>query len=257
MALDRQGDTKGAASKYEEAARVLQEAAGLAAAAHPEDAPKLEQHRSELLQRAEHLKGLKEGQTPTIPLEQQVHAVQLGMQAASSAQAATSAAGGLPTMAAAAGVGAVGGFLVLGGIVGATAAVVAGGAAAAYASTRQDQIGEAARGVGNMTLAAGQKAKAINQEHQITDKAVAMGKAAVEKAKEVDNKYSLVDKAKEGVSKGVQSAKEFENKYHVTDKIASGVSKGLSKATDLMSKRPGSAEGGTANAASAASTGAS
>jgi len=198
---------------------------------------------------------VKDGEPPSIPLEQHVHSVQLTMQAACAEPAAGGAVGGMPTIAAAAGIGAIGGAVVLGGLVGTAAAVVAGGAGMAYASTRQGVVGESARGVGNMALAAGSKAKQINEDHKITEKATEVGKAVVGRAKDVDSQYQISDKAKVGISKGLDTAKTVDQKYQVTDKVAGGVAKGLQKARAFLAKQQGDAGGASCNAGGSAPAG--
>lgn len=246
ISLDRQGSVTAARGKYSEAATLLQTAAESAATVYPEDVPSLQQHRKELLVRSEYLASVKEGEVPGIPLEQHVHSVQLTMQAAG-AEAAADGAKGMQTIAAAAGIGAIGGAIVLGGLVGTAAAVVAGGAGMAYASTRQGVVGDSARGVGNMALAAGTKAKQINEEHKISEKATEVGKAVIGRAQEVDSQYQISNKAKVGISKGLDTAKSLDQKYQVTDKVAGGLAKGLDKARTFLAKKQGTGDGSSSS----------
>jgi len=248
ITLDRDGDIPAAIKRYEECERELEAAAGLAREAYPEDHPKLVQHRKEILDRIAHLKGLKEGGKPTIPVEQQIQAVQLGMQATSAASAAVGSAGGVKTLAACAAVGAVGGFVVLGGTLGLTLSVVGGAAGAAYVATRNDKLGDAARGAGNMAIAGAEKAKKLNEEHQVTQKLTDAGSKAVTAAKNVDEKYKISDKVTHGVGTVFSKAQEIENKHKVTDKVASGFSFGLGKlssALDAASKKSDGASSGS------------
>merc|ERR1719188_761195 len=97
--LDRAGSVAAAIAKYEECERELGKAIEAAMPAHASDHPKLVQHRSEVQSRISHLKSLN-GRPPTIPVEDQIKAVQLGMQASSAAQAAVGQAGGVRTLAA-------------------------------------------------------------------------------------------------------------------------------------------------------------
>lgn len=78
-------------------------------------------------------------------------------------QQAVKNAGGVQTMAGAAVVGAAAGAILVGPIVG----VVAAGAAA-YAATRQDAVGDAARAAGQGVVTVTKKLDEINQEHKIT-----------------------------------------------------------------------------------------
>merc|ERR1719387_2962864 len=108
------------------------------------------------------------------------------MAGASTANAAVASAGGVKNMAAVAALGAVGGALVLGSTVGLTAVGAMGGAAAAgYAATRQDAVGDAARSAGGAALAGCEKAKELDQQHQITAKLTDVGGKAAARAKEV------------------------------------------------------------------------
>ena len=88
-------------------------------------------------------------------------------QAVQEGRDAVKRAGGVSSIAGAAAVGGV----VAGVALGPTAAVLAAGGAA-YAATRSDGVGEAARQVGAAAVTAGQQAKAYDQEHNVTGKVV-------------------------------------------------------------------------------------
>lgn len=246
--LDRAGQVHAALKKYEECESMLASAIAVALPAYKEDHPKLVQHRKEVLDRVEHLKGLK-GDVPTIPVEQQIKAVQLGMQATSAASSAMSSAGGMKTLAACAALGAVGGFLVLGGTLGATISLVGGAASAAYCATRGDKVGEITRGAGAAAIAGADKAVELNREHKVTEKLADAGTKAIEVAKQVNDKYKISDKVADGVSKAITKAKEIEEKHHVTDKVAAGLSAGLAK---LSSALEGAKRGSASDAPSGA-----
>eukprot|EP00929_Paragymnodinium_shiwhaense_P113427 TRINITY_DN81720_c0_g1_i1.p1 TRINITY_DN81720_c0_g1~~TRINITY_DN81720_c0_g1_i1.p1 ORF type:complete len:311 (+),score=58.02 TRINITY_DN81720_c0_g1_i1:98-934(+) len=238
---DRAGDAPGAIAKYEESERLLAAAIAAALPNHAEDHPKLVQHRQELLDRISHLKSLKGG-APTIPLEQQIKAVQLGMQAHSAASRAASSAGGVKQMAAVAAIGAVGGAIVLGPL-GLTLVGAAGGAAVAgVAATRSDTIGDVTRGVGSFAAMGVEKAIDANRQHDITGKVVAAGGKAVTAARAVDGKLGVTDKVGRGVCAAMSTAQDIEQKHNVSGKVASGVgfgltalSKGLDKVTSAAS----------------------
>lgn len=239
---DRAGKVKEAIAKYEECERHLASAIDAATPAHSGDRPKLVQHRKEVSDRISHLKGLRGG-APTIPVEDHIKAVQLGMQATSAASSAASSAGGVKTLAAAAALGAAGGFVILGGTIGCTLAAVGGAAAAGYAATRQDKVGEAARGAGNMALAGVDKAKKLNEEHKVGEKIADAGSKAVAAAKSADEKYHISEKVSAGVGSLVSKAQEIDQKHHVSDKVASGIATGfgkLSAALDGAARRSGS-----------------
>jgi len=234
--MDRAGDVKGAIAKYEESERELAAAIAAAVPSHAEDHPKLVQHRKEVLSRIQHLKSLN-GKPATIPVEDQIKAVQLGMAASASASAAVGSAGGIKTLAACAALGAGAGLLVLGSTVGATVAVVGGAAGAAYCATRSDKVGDAARGAGNIALQGVDKAKEINQKHDITGKITVAGTQAITVAKETDQKYGVSTKVSAGVGAAVKRASEFESKHKVTDKVVSGFAAGLGRISAALEKK--------------------
>lgn len=236
MELDKNGDVQSAIRKYELCDKELAAAIAAALPAHAADQPKLVQHRSEVLDRMQHLRSLRPGQAATIPLEQQIRAVQLGIQATSTANAAVSSAGGVKTLAACAALGAAGGLIVLGSTVGLGVAAVGGAAGAAYLATRSDKVGEAARTAGGLAVQGAEKAQELNKEHKITDKLAEAGSKAVAMAKDMNERYGIADKVSQGVSTAVTKAKEIEEKHHVTTKIAAGLSAGLSKLSSALDK---------------------
>jgi hypothetical protein len=159
-------------------------------------------------------------------------------------------AGGTATMSAAAAVGGVAGFLLLGPV-----AAVAAAGVAAYATTRRDGVGSAARAPGQGAVAAAHAASEFDAKHGITTKAkacvVAPGGsgerceragslaprpptkaaalAAAEKAKEINTKYGVAEKLQSGVASAVNKAKEVEHKHHVTEKVGNALSSGLER----------------------------
>lgn len=255
--LDRAGRVQEAIAKYEQCERQLATAIDLALPDHVADKPKLIQHRQEILDRLGHLRSLRGNNAPTIPVEQQIKAVQLGMQATGAATGAVNAAGGAKTMAACAALGAAGGFVVLGGVLGGGIAAVGGAAGAAYVATRQDKAGQAARSAGHVAVRGVEKAAELNREHQITTKIATVGNQAVTQAKAADQKYGVTDKVGKGVGAVMGKAQEIEQKHDVTGKVAKGFSAGLSKISSALEGRPrnstaGSSDGAAASAAAAA-----
>eukprot|EP00927_Polykrikos_kofoidii_P066863 TRINITY_DN62428_c0_g1_i1.p1 TRINITY_DN62428_c0_g1~~TRINITY_DN62428_c0_g1_i1.p1 ORF type:complete len:277 (+),score=54.34 TRINITY_DN62428_c0_g1_i1:53-883(+) len=232
--LDQAGNVAAAIGKYQECEIELAAAIAAAIPLHQEDHPKLVQHREEILSRISYLKGLSGG-PPTIPVEDQIKAVQLGMQATSAARTAAASAGGVKTMAACAAVGAAGGAVILGGALGLfTIGAVGGAAGAAYCTTRSDGVGSVARKVGDVALQGVAKTKQINDEHQITRKASDAASAAAGKAKEVNDKYGLTRKLTQGASTVVAKGQQFEEKHDVTNRVASGLSKGLTRFSQVL-----------------------
>jgi len=245
IALDRAGDVPAAIKKYEECERELGDAIDVALPQHAGDHPKLVQHRQEINDRISHLKSLK-GKPSAIPVEQQIKAVELGMQAAGAASSAASSAGGVKALAACAALGAAGGFIVLGGVLGTSLSIAGGAAGAAYLATRQDKVGDAARSAGGVAIAGVEKARQLNEEHKVTEKITEAGSKAVNVAKNFDEKHQISSKVSQGVGKVLSKAQEIEEKHHVTDKVTSGISKGLGKlssALDGVSKRTSTSQG--------------
>jgi len=234
--LDRAHKVQEAIAAYEESEKMLDHAIRAAGPGQLQDKPKLEQHKREIHDRITHLRSLRSGEVATIPVEQQIKAVQLTMQATAAAQQATRSAGGVKTLAGAAVLGGVGGFCVLGGAIG----VVGGAAAVAYVATRQDAAGNVARKAGDAVVSGGKKAQQLNEEHQITGKICDVGSAAAQRAKEVNSTYKISDRISVGVSTCVGMAKDIDEKHNVTDKVAHGFSKGLTKVSAALSGSSGS-----------------
>jgi len=233
---DRKNETQAALAKYGFAERALDQAVRVAEmeGKHADDRPRLERHRQELLDRMAHLRCVTPGQAPTIPLEQQVHTVELSM----THPTRTASGSGRPpprgTLTGAVVLGALGGAAVLGGtfampVVGA----VAGAAALGYAATRNDAVGGAVRTAGGSAATAAttaaDKVKEIDQRYQIrnvvssksqefgnavasrapetTAKAQELGRNAKTKAQEVG--ATLVTKAPEFASAVQSKAQEI------------------------------------------------
>ncbi|CAJ1385110.1 unnamed protein product [Effrenium voratum] len=213
--LDQKHDSRAAIAKYEESQALLQQAIDHSLPHHAEDRPRLVQHRQEILTRIQHLKS----GAPKVPVEDQIHAVQLAMQATTAASQAATAAGGLKQMGAVAAVGAVGGAIVLGGTLGLGVIGAVGGAAAAgVAATRSDQ------------------AREMDREHDISGKVMQAGSKAITTASTINEQYHITDKVSSGFHAAVAKAQEVEEKHHVTSKVASGVAFGLSKAAQGFDK---------------------
>jgi len=92
---------------------------------------------------------------------------------------------------------------------------VAGAGAAAYAATRQDAIGNAAKATGGAVVAGIGKAKELDQKHHLTA----------------------------ALKQGVEQARAFNQKHDITGKIAGGVEFGMNKLTAALAVK------GTAEAA--------
>lgn len=240
--LDRKGQRAAAIAKYEECVKEFNAAIAAALPNHSEDRPKLMEHKAQVEAR---IATLKASPGTTVPVEDQIKSVQLAMCGASAANAAVSSAGGVKTMAAVAAVGAVGGAIVLGSTVGLTAIGAVGGAAgAAYAATRQDAVGDAARSVGGTAIKGVEKAQELNDKHQITAKVADVGNKAATKARAINDQHQITSKISSATSAAVNKTKEFEAKHQVTNKVASGLSKGLDGVSSLLSRGSGSGASG-------------
>lgn len=238
--LDRKNERSAAIEKYEESVREFDAAIAAAMPNHSEDKPKLIEHKAQVEQR---IKTLKASPATTVPVEDQIKSVQLAMAGASSANAAVNSAGGVKTMAAVAAMGAVGGAIVLGGTIGLTTIGAVGGAAgAAYAATRQDAVGNAARSAGGAALSGVAKAQELNEQHQITAKMADAGGKAVAKARAINEQHQITGKISSAASAVVSKGKEIDSKHKVTDKVAGGLAKGLDGISSLMGGR-GSSSG--------------
>lgn len=151
MVFDRAGAYPGAVGLYREAASMLAEALHLMPMAHP-DTPVMETHIQEVHKRANYLQSL--GKEPAeIPLEEMIHGRQLQM---------GTCARGTDTMIAAGAVLGIAGLALHGPL---AAVALAGGAA--YATTRQDGWGKAARTVGDVGLSAADQTRAMNEKYKL------------------------------------------------------------------------------------------
>ena len=125
--------------------------------------------------------------------------------------------------------------MVVGGILGAPIlGAIAGAGGLAYAATRSDGYGGAARAVGGATATGVGKARSVNKEYKLTEKAAAAGKSTVQTVGAMDSKYHIADKIGNVFSAAGVKARELEAKYDLGGKAsalggkaASAVSSGL------------------------------
>ncbi|KAL7545115.1 hypothetical protein ACHAWF_008477 [Thalassiosira exigua] len=128
--------------------------------------------------------------------------------------------------------GTVAGLAVSGPVVG-----VAAGGAAAYAATRHSGMaGGAARQTGDAVATAGEKAKELNDRHEITKRSIIAAKSAIKTARDFDEKHQIVNKTKEVANSAVLRAREVDQKHQVTDKSKKAASSAISKAKDIDEK---------------------
>ena len=121
--------------------------------------------------------------------------------AVSGANAAKSAGGGDMAKGAKvmAGAAAVGG-LAVGVVAGSTVLGVAAAGGAAYAATRSDGVGDAAKATGKAAVTMAGKAQEFNKEHHVTEKATAAAKKGLAVASDFDKKHDVSGKAAKGIT---------------------------------------------------------
>lgn len=221
MSADRDGKVAYAQESYQICIDKLKQALSLCPLQHP-DAEVIQQHITEIHNRIVYLSTLSYSSRPLIPLESHISPVQLSV--APAAPISTS-----KTMGAAAAIGGVGGLLLLGPL-----GLVAGAAGAAYATTRDDRLGSATRGVAQSSVVMANKAGEIDREHHITAKAREMGSAAISKASEFDQRYEVTEKVKAAGAETARALSDFNQKYKVTETVSSGVSSGIAKLSSFF-----------------------
>ena len=111
------------------------------------------------------------------------------------------------------------GAAVVGGVAGAVLAgplvgvVAAGGAA--YAATRSDKAGEAAKATGTAALAVGDKISQLDREHQVRAKVGDAAQSAMASMQELNQKHDVTGKVAGGISwamNGITSALSSKSK---------------------------------------------
>uniref|UniRef100_A0A7S0MZ57 MIT domain-containing protein n=1 Tax=Pyramimonas obovata TaxID=1411642 RepID=A0A7S0MZ57_9CHLO len=138
-------------------------------------------------------------------------------------------AGGVKNMAGAAAVGGAMGLMALGPM---TAVACAG--AAAYCTTRSDTAGDVARNTGSAVATTFEKAKAYNEEHNLTGRAKEAAVASAQKASEVNQKYGITSKLSSACSMAVSKAKAIEEKHQLGAKVGKACATGMDKVTSAM-----------------------
>jgi len=99
--------------------------------------------------------------------------------------------------------GAIAGFVISGPLVGAAGAIGAGALA-----SQNNKGGEMARASGDVVLAAGERAKKINEKHHVVDKTKKAASTVVKNLKQFDEKHHVVEKTSKGVTKGLEFISE-------------------------------------------------
>jgi len=239
MIFDRAGAYPGAVNLYRESAAVMSEALHLMPEGHP-DIPVIDTHIREVVERAGYLFSL--GLEPAeIPLEQQIHGAQLSV---------SQCAQGNKTIIAAGAVAGATGLVLMGPI-----AAVALGAGAAYATTRQDGIGKAARTVGDASLRVVDKTRAFNDDYrldqkldeklQLTENARSLdemlrlselAQRAGGTVRAIDQKLAISRNTMVAAEKTQSFAKSVDEKYGISSKSQAAVSKTTQALNDFDEK---------------------
>mmetsp|Transcript_102004 Transcript_102004/g.287974 ORF Transcript_102004/g.287974 Transcript_102004/m.287974 type:complete len:329 (-) Transcript_102004:76-1062(-) len=242
MELDRAGDAQRAIERYREAAEQLVQAT----TACPEDYTDkvtLARHTGEVMGRVVYLQSLAGGPA-TAPIEEHIGHVTLtlgpppsepeedSMPLGSVATDAAKRPSRVKQALSAAAIGGAAGLLVVHGPI--TAAALAVGAA--YATTRNDTSGEAAREVGNAGIAAVRRARKFNQEHKVTSNVSEKVEEALVKARAMDEKYGLIDKTQAMASSSWETLSEVDRNHHVSMKLGRGLTTATASVASATSK---------------------
>jgi len=213
MELDRAGDAEQAAACYRQAAdRLSQAAAACPSSSGPSNGALLSRHAGQILGRIVYLDSLC-GAPASVPLEEHIGQTQLRLGDERDCSAGETL-GWRNQAASAAAVGGTAGLLVLHSPL--VAAVLAAGAA--YATTRGDSAGDAARAVGNMGIEAAERAHTMAEEHQVSERV----DGALGRVRAMDEQYGISDKTQAVAASSWEKLRELNRKHQVTDKLASG-----------------------------------
>mmetsp|Transcript_3366 Transcript_3366/g.4964 ORF Transcript_3366/g.4964 Transcript_3366/m.4964 type:complete len:205 (+) Transcript_3366:146-760(+) len=134
----------------------------------------------------------------------------------------------------------IGGAAIAGGVAGLAvcgpALGLVGAVGAGVLATQSNKAGDVARASGEFVVAAGDRAKKIDEEYHIVDKTKSATKNALQSAKKFDEKHHVVDKTKSATKSALQSAKKFDEKHHVVDKTKSATKSALQSAKKFDEK---------------------
>lgn len=251
MELDRYGAIAEAADMYRRAATRLREAAAACPLDHP-DRRVLQEHASEVSTRAAYLDGLEgSNDVPAIPLEEHINSVRLAMGTSTapvvgdmfeSGEAAfedtawtvISAYDDRAVVCAAAAIGGATGLLLMGPVSGAALSAVA-----AYATTREDTAGCAARKVGTAGVRVVSRARCIDEEYRISDRAANVGQSALGQIVALGSRSGISDGAKTATTRTQQVLNNFNERHKVADRLNWGFGAASYAFSNLVSKATG------------------
>eukprot|EP00931_Biecheleriopsis_adriatica_P087698 TRINITY_DN62128_c0_g1_i1.p1 TRINITY_DN62128_c0_g1~~TRINITY_DN62128_c0_g1_i1.p1 ORF type:complete len:316 (-),score=73.27 TRINITY_DN62128_c0_g1_i1:61-1008(-) len=239
--LDRAGDAEQAVAVYQQAAERLKKAAAACPEGNPDRAV-LARHAGEVLGRVVYLESLC-GATASVPPEAhigcerlfrgQIHGPQEsdGFQVVQPGSPENEQTGAQRTLrqkaASAAAVSGGVGLLVL------HAPVCALGlaAGAAYATTRKDSAGEAARSMGDMGIQAADHVRTVAQEHRVSERV----DSAMDKVRSLDQRFRVSERTQAAATSSAEALKELNRKHKVTEKVSHGAVKATEGLGQLLS----------------------
>jgi hypothetical protein len=98
----------------------------------------------------------------------------------------------------------------------------------AYAA-QQDEgaVGDSARAVGDVALAASVKVREINDKHRVVERAKVAGTQAWEKAAELDQKHGIVEKASNAIVVAWHKTREFVIRHRLIERGIDGIGRGV------------------------------
>lgn len=231
-------DTAGALASYEASLAALSTAVASMPPGDP-DIPKVQAHMEQIDTRRTYLSGLGPKEEPTIPPEEHVQCPQLSVYKNREKRD--------KLILACAAVGVSGGLVMLGplAVLGTGAAMTvaaltgtacAGGALGGYCATREDGLGDTARGVGQAALDKSRAAKALADEQGITSKVNGGLSIVAGHAAEIDKSLKLSDHANAGLEAATRRATTLDQKYKVSEQANAGFSAASTMAASLDSQ---------------------
>ena len=128
------------------------------------------------------------------------------------------------------------------------AAASVGAGAAAYAATRSDGVGDAARSTGKAALAMGAKAQEIDREHHVVDKVCGLLPSLVcspslvrfpPRQSHKQNSASLaglLGQVGQAAKQVTNTVIEVDKKHNISGKVAGGIKKGMDGISSALSK---------------------
>jgi len=214
MELDRAGDGEQAVACYRQAADRLSEAVAACpiSAEGSSNGALLSRHAGQILGRVVYLESLC-GAPASVPLEEHIGHARLQLGEDGDCQAGETS-GWRQQATSAAAVGGTAGLLVLHSPI--AAAVLAAGVA--YATTRENSAGEAARAVGNMGIEAAGHVQTVAENQQVSERV----DGALDYVRAMDEKYGMTDKTQAAAASSWEKLRDLNQKHQVTEKLASG-----------------------------------